>query len=104
MSDCEHAAEPSSSCAVCQVITDRPNNTFSAKIAQHLPCLCITIRGMNDARQIEKFREAEEQSTRDRAALLGLSYFDSRGVSTVAPLIKNLLSNQEMYAGNLVPL
>lgn len=59
---------------------------------------------MNDAKQAAKFREAEEQNTRSRARLLGLQYFDSRNVSGSAPLIRNILSVQEMYAGKMVPL
>lgn len=59
---------------------------------------------MNDAAQQAKFRETEENNTRQRASLLGLQYFDSRGVSTTAPLVPNVLTNQEMYSGHLVPL
>ncbi|HEX4662229.1 MAG TPA: GspE/PulE family protein [Candidatus Saccharimonadales bacterium] len=59
---------------------------------------------MNDAAQQAKFRETEENSTRQRAGLLGLQYFDSRGVSTSAPLVPNILSVKEMYDGRLVPL
>lgn len=59
---------------------------------------------MNDAAQQAKFREAEENNTRQRATLLGLQYFDTRGVSTSAPLVPEILTNQEMYAGHLVPL
>jgi type II secretory ATPase GspE/PulE/Tfp pilus assembly ATPase PilB-like protein len=59
---------------------------------------------MIDAGQAAKFREQEEQSTRQRAGILGLQYFDSRGTSTQTPLITGILSNQEMYAGRLVPV
>lgn len=59
---------------------------------------------MNDAKQAAKFREAEEQNTMSRARLLGLQYFDSREVSSSAPLIQNVLSVQDMYAGKMVPL
>src|SRR5215213_4033588 len=59
---------------------------------------------MNDLRAEEKFREGEERSTRERAGLLGLQYFDSRGVSTQAPLVADVLTVPEMYKGYLVPL
>lgn len=49
-------------------------------------------------------REAEEKSTRERAAILGLQYLDTREVEKDLPLVKDLLSNEEMYKGHLVPL
>lgn len=59
---------------------------------------------MNDVGQLDKFRESEEESTRQRAGILGLQYFDSRGITATAPLYKDILTNQEMYSGYLVPL
>lgn len=59
---------------------------------------------MNDAKQQERFRASEEDNTRKRAALLGLQYFDSRGVSQTTPLVNDILSIEEMYKGYLVPL
>lgn len=58
--------------------------------------------GNND--QAARYREQEEQSTQQRAALLGLQYLDSRGVAETTPLIPDLLSIDEMYRGKLVPL
>ncbi len=58
--------------------------------------------GTND--QAARYREQEEQSTQQRAALLGLQYLDSRGVAETTPLIPDLLSIDEMYRGKLVPL
>jgi len=54
--------------------------------------------------QSEKYRLSDEQSTQQRAALLGLQYLDTRNVATTAPLVPDLLSLQEMYRGKLVPL
>ena len=54
--------------------------------------------------QTDKYREQEEQSTQQRAALLGLRYLDTRGVAESSPLIPNLLTNEEMYRGKIVPL
>ena len=59
---------------------------------------------MNDAKSAERFREAEEQNTRQRAGILGLQYFDSRGVSGTVPLYQNLLTIKELYNGQLVPI
>ena len=59
---------------------------------------------MNDAAQAMKFREAEEKSTSERAALLGLQYFDTRGYVETAELFNDILSSEEMYKGKLVPL
>lgn len=59
---------------------------------------------MNDAAQAVKFREAEEKSTADRAALLGLQYFDTRGFVENAELFDGILTKEEMYKGRLVPL
>lgn len=54
--------------------------------------------------QAEKYRTQEEQSTEQRAALLGLRYLDSRGIAQTTPLIPNVLTLKEMYDGKIVPL
>lgn len=54
--------------------------------------------------QAIKYRDAEEQSTQQRAALLGLRYLDTRGMVAAATLFDNVLTVQEMYRGKLVPL
>lgn len=53
--------------------------------------------------QADKFREQEEASTQQRAKLLGLAYADSRELRDI-PLIKNLLTVEQMYRDKLVPL
>lgn len=55
----------------------------------------------NDA---EYFRTKDEENTQRRAGLLGLQYMDTRGLAAKSPLFQGILSNQEMYAGKLVPL
>ena len=62
------------------------------------------MQGGNEDEQAAKYREQEEDSTQQRAALLGLQYLDSRGVAATTPLIPDLLSVDEMYRGKLVPL
>lgn len=53
--------------------------------------------------QAQKFREQEEQSTRQRAKMLGLAYADSRQL-VQAPLLFNVVPIEEMYKEKLVPL
>lgn len=59
---------------------------------------------MNDVKQQARFREQEENSAAQRAAILGLQYFDTRNSSQSSPLISGYLSSDEMYKGKLVPL
>lgn len=54
--------------------------------------------------QAEKYRQQEEQSTQQRAALLGLRYIDTRSIAKTAPLVPDVLTLDEMYKGKLVPL
>lgn len=49
-------------------------------------------------------RQTEEESTRQRAAILGLQYVDAREIENDLPLVRDVLSNDEMYKGRLVPL
>lgn len=49
-------------------------------------------------------RQHEEESTQQRAAILGLPYIDTREFENELPLIKDILTNDEMYKGRLVPL
>jgi type II secretory ATPase GspE/PulE/Tfp pilus assembly ATPase PilB-like protein len=59
---------------------------------------------MGVADQHQKFRDAEEQHTQQRAGLLGLQYLDTRELGSKGPLFKDILTNQEMYNGHIVPL
>jgi type II secretory ATPase GspE/PulE/Tfp pilus assembly ATPase PilB-like protein len=54
--------------------------------------------------QAEKYRLQEEQSTQQRAALLGLRYLDTRSIAKTAPLLPDILTLDEMYKGKLIPL
>lgn len=49
-------------------------------------------------------REHEESTTKQRAAILGVEYVDTRSLETTVPLIDGILSVQEMYKGYIVPL
>lgn len=59
---------------------------------------------MEDKGQAKKFRDQDERSTQQRAALLGLQYFDTRDVSQTMPLFESVLSVKEMYDGKIIPL
>lgn len=49
-------------------------------------------------------RELEEKATRERAAILGLQYLDTREVENNLPLVQGVLRNEDMYKGYIVPL
>lgn len=49
-------------------------------------------------------RDHDENSTRQRAAILGVQYIDARGFEQNIPLIPNLLTIPEMYSGHIIPL
>lgn len=50
-----------------------------------------------------KFRETDEGSTKQRATLLKLQYVDSRTLKDI-PLVRNVLTIEEMYGKKLIPL
>ena len=59
---------------------------------------------MNDDERIEDRRNREEDATRQRAVLLGLKYYDTRGVALTSPLIPDVLEGHEMREMHIVPL
>ncbi|HEX6258186.1 MAG TPA: ATPase, T2SS/T4P/T4SS family [Candidatus Saccharimonadales bacterium] len=59
---------------------------------------------MDDIKNQERYREQEERSTLERAAILGLEYLDTRTMEATLPLAKNVLPVQSMYKGHIVPL
>lgn len=58
----------------------------------------------DDPKQQAKYREQEEQSTQQRAAILGLRYFDTRGQVQDAVLATDVIDINQMYQSKLVPL
>lgn len=52
----------------------------------------------------QRRREQDEKSTRERAAILGLQYLDTREVEGNLPLTKGVLQIADMYKGHIVPL
>lgn len=53
---------------------------------------------------VERRREQDEKSTRERAAILGVPYLDTREIEATLPLAENMMSVPDMYKGRLVPL
>lgn len=49
-------------------------------------------------------REQDEKATRERAAILGIQYLDTREVEHDLPLIKGVLEIPEMYKSKIIPL
>lgn len=54
--------------------------------------------------QQRRYRDQEEKSTQQRAALLGLRYLDTRETVKVAPLVTNVLAVEQMYRNKMIPL
>src|SRR5665648_267546 len=62
------------------------------------------IRAMDEDKIQASRREHDERSTKERAAILGLQYLDTRDVENTLELAKDILSNDEMYKGRIVTL
>lgn len=56
-----------------------------------------------DKVQQEK-RELDEQTTAQRAAILGVQYFDTRGIEDTLPLVTSVMEIATMHQNRLVPL
>lgn len=49
-------------------------------------------------------REQDEKSTQERAAILGIQYFDAREVENTLELTRDILDNDTMHKNRIVPL
>ena len=49
-------------------------------------------------------RQKEEEATKQRAGILGLTYLDTREFENVFPLARDLFTNEQMYRAFLAPL
>ena len=63
-----------------------------------------TIKLMDEDRIQQQAREADEQSTQRRAAILGIQYLDMRPVENELDLLEGVLSIDEMHKSRIVPL
>ena len=59
---------------------------------------------MDEDRQAQQAREADEQSTQRRAAILGISYLDTRDIQDSLELAEGILDVQEMHKNRIIPL
>ncbi len=59
---------------------------------------------MNEDQVQQKVRDQDEQSTQQRAAILGLSYLDVRSVESTVPLVEGALDIETMHKNRIVPL
>ena len=58
-----------------------------------------------DEREIQqKRRDNEEQATRERSKILGLPYLDAREFEETIPLVKDLISIEQMHKDFILPL
>lgn len=66
--------------------------------------LSAMIKAMEEDKVQQHRRDQEERSTKERAAILGFSYLDTRTIERNLPLVKGVLEVPEMYKGYIVPL
>lgn len=59
---------------------------------------------MNEDEIQKKRRASDEESTRHRAAILGLQYLDTRELETTLDLANDVMTIEQMHADKLVPL
>ena len=59
---------------------------------------------MDEDRIQQNRREQDEKSTRERAAILGIQYFDAREVENTIALVSDVLDNDTMHKNRIVPL
>ena len=53
---------------------------------------------MDEDRIQQQRRDQDEDATRKRAAILGLQYLDTREFEQTIPLIRDILTIEEMYS------
>ena len=63
-----------------------------------------TIKPMNEDKVQQQAREADEQSTQRRAAILGLPYLDMRPLEADLNLVDDVLDVEVMHKNRIVPL
>lgn len=59
---------------------------------------------MDEDKVQQNRRQHDEESTKQRAAILGLQYFDAREVENSLALVEDQMAVGDMYKGRLVPL
>lgn len=64
----------------------------------------VTIKAMDEDRVQQQAREADEQSTQRRAAILGMPYLDMRPIETTLNLVEDVLDVDDMHKNRIIPL
>lgn len=59
---------------------------------------------MNEDRAQQHYREQDERSTQQRAAILGLPYLDTRSIEDSLELVPDVLSIEDMHRRRIIPL
>ena len=59
---------------------------------------------MDEDKVQQNRREADEQATAQRAAILGIKYLDTRPIENTTPLVKDIIEISVMHQNRLVPL
>lgn len=59
---------------------------------------------MDEDKIQQRARDDEERSTQQRAAILGLSYLDTRNIQDVIELVFDVLEIQDMHKNRIIPL
>jgi type II secretory ATPase GspE/PulE/Tfp pilus assembly ATPase PilB-like protein len=59
---------------------------------------------MDEDRIQQNRRDQDEKSTQERAAILGVQYFDTRGVEQSLPLVEGTIDTETMHRSRVVPL
>lgn len=49
-------------------------------------------------------RDSDEKATQERAAILGIQYFDTRDIEQTLPLARDIISIEEMHKSRIIPL
>src|SRR5262245_12842469 len=63
-----------------------------------------SIKAMDEDRIQQQAREHDEQSTQQRAAILGMPYLDTRGIENSIELVPDVLEKEVMHKNRIVPL
>jgi len=59
---------------------------------------------VDEDRNQTRAREKDEETTQQRAAILGISYLDTRNLEATLPLVENILDVEAMHRNRIVPL
>ncbi|NCS83018.1 hypothetical protein GW746_01215, partial [Candidatus Saccharibacteria bacterium] len=59
---------------------------------------------MDEDRNQTRARDKDEETTQQRAAILGIPYLDTRQIESTLPLIKDVLDVDIMHRNRILPL